>query len=120
MIGVFRAGASGYVRKEAEPETLVTAIRIVAGGRTYVDPVMGGRVLMGIDAAESLTPREREILQHVARGRSNKEIAAALAIAEETVKTHVANLLSKLQVDNRTQAIVHALRRGLLSLDDLE
>ena len=64
--------------------------------------------------------REREILRHVALGRSNREIAAALAIAEETVKTHVANLLAKLQAENRAQAIVQALRRGLLALDELE
>ena len=120
MMGVFRAGASGYVRKDAEPETLVAAIRAVAGGRTYIDPSVGRGIVRALDPGDALTAREREILRHVALGRSNREIAAALAIAEETVKTHVANLLAKLQAENRAQAIVQALRRGLLALDELE
>lgn len=120
MMGVFRAGASGYVRKDAEPETLVAAIRAVARGRTYIDPSVGRGIVRALDPGDALTAREREILRHVALGRSNREIAAALAIAEETVKTHVANLLAKLQAENRAQAIVQALRRGLLALDELE
>ena len=120
MMGVFRAGASGYVRKDAEPETLVAAIRAVARGRTYIDPSVGRGIVRALDPGGALTAREREILRHVALGRSNREIAAALAIADETVKTHVANLLAKLQAENRAQAIVQALRRGLLALDDLE
>ena len=120
MMGVFRAGASGYVRKDAEPETLVAAIRAVARGRTYIDPSVGRGIVRALDPGGALTAREREILRHVALGRSNREIAAALAIADETVKTHVANLLAKLQAENRAQAIVQALRRGLLALDELE
>lgn len=69
---------------------------------------------------DDLTPREREVLRQVALGRSNKEIAGALSISDETVKTHVGNVLSKLQVENRAQAIVQALRRGLVSLEELE
>jgi len=72
---------------------------------------------MGVD---DLTPRERDVLRALALGRSNRDIAATLEIGEETVKTHVGNLLGKLGVANRAQAIVQALKRGLVSLDDLE
>jgi NarL family two-component system response regulator LiaR len=119
MMGVFRAGASGYVRKDADPEILLAAIRAVARGKTYIDPSVGRQIIRAADPVDGLTPREREILQHVALGRSNKEIALLLSIADETVKTHVANVLAKLHVENRAQAIVQALRRGLLALEDL-
>jgi DNA-binding NarL/FixJ family response regulator len=72
---------------------------------------------MGVD---DLTPRERDVLRALALGRSNRDIAATLEIGEETVKTHVGNLLGTLGVANRAQAIVQALKRGLVSLDDLE
>jgi len=119
MMGVLRAGASGYIRKDAEPETLLAAVRAVASGRTYIDPSVG-RQLLTTGAADDLTARERDVLRELALGRSNREIAASLDIGDETVKTHVANLLSKLGVENRAQAIVQALKRGLVSLDDLE
>jgi DNA-binding NarL/FixJ family response regulator len=69
---------------------------------------------------DDLTPRERDVLRELALGRSNREIASALGIGDETVKTHVGHLLGKLGVENRAQAIVQALKRGLVSLDDLE
>jgi DNA-binding NarL/FixJ family response regulator len=119
MMGVLRAGATGYLRKDAEPETLLAAVRAVAAGRTYIDPSLG-RQLLTSTAADDLTPRERDVLRELALGRSNREIAAALDIGEETVKTHVGHLLGKLGVENRAQAIVQALKRGLVSLDDLE
>ena len=119
MMGVLRAGATGYVRKDAEPETLLAAVRAVAAGRTYIDPSVG-RQLMTTAAGEDLTPRERDVLRELALGRSNREIARTLDIGDETVKTHVGNLLSKLGVENRAQAIVQALKRGLVSLDDLD
>ena len=118
MVGVLRAGAAGYVRKDADPETLLAAVRAVARGRTYIDPAVAHQMLDGA-AAEVLTARETDVLRHIVRGLSNKEIAAALAVGEETVKTHVTHVLSKLQVENRAQAIVQALKRGLVSLDDL-
>ncbi len=118
MMGVLRAGAAGYVRKDAAPETLLAAVRAVAIGKTYIDPSIGRQLLRSSTATDDLTPREREVLRHVALGQSNKSIAAALDIGEETVKSHVARLLSKLQVENRAQATVQALRRGLVSLDD--
>jgi len=120
MMGVLRAGAEGYVRKDAEPEVLLAAVRAVARGRTYIDPSVARQVLDGAAGHDDLTPREREVLRQVALGRSNREIGEALFISEETVKTHVGSLLSKLQVVNRAQAIVQALKRGLVSLEELE
>jgi NarL family two-component system response regulator LiaR len=120
MMGVFRAGASGYVRKDADPETLLAAIRSVARGKTFIDPSVGRQIVRAADSRDELTPRERDVLRHLALGRSNKDIAEALSISDETVKTHVGNVLSKLHVENRAQATVQALKRGLVSLEDLE
>jgi len=120
MMGVLRAGAAGYVRKDADPETLLAAVRAVVRGRTYIDPSVSRQMLGAAVPHEDLSPRELEVLRHLALGRSNKEVANALSIGEETVKTHVGNVLSKLQVENRAQAIVQALKRGLVSLEDLE
>jgi two-component system nitrate/nitrite response regulator NarL len=118
MMGVLRAGASGYVRKDADPEVLPAAIRAVVAGRTFIDPAIG-RHLTRTPETDELTPRESDVLRHLAVGASNRTIAAALNVSEETVKTHVANVLSKLQVENRAQAAVQALKRGLVSIDDL-
>ena len=120
MMGALRAGASGYVRKDAEPEILLAAVRAVARGRTYIDPSVSLQIVNAVDPHEELTAREMEVLRQLALGRSNKEIAAALVIGEETVKSHVANVLAKLQAENRAQAIVHALKRGLVALEELE
>jgi len=118
LMGALRTGARGYVRKDAEPETLLAAVRAVARGKTYIDP--GATAISASVAADGLTPREIDVLRHLALGRSNRDIAAALDIGDETVKTHVANLLAKLGVENRAQATVEALRRGLVSLDELD
>lgn len=120
MMGVLRAGAVGYVRKDADPETLLAAVRAVSRGKTYIDPAISRQMLQAAGASEVLTARETEVLRRVALGLSNKDIAAALGVGEETVKTHVTHVLSKLQVENRAQAIVQALKRGLVSLDELE
>jgi DNA-binding NarL/FixJ family response regulator len=134
MMGVLRAGAAGYVRKDAEPETLLAAVRAVAAGRTYIDPAVSRllvssrprskRTLAGEWSArenrDELTARELDVLRHLVRGRSNREIAAALDIGDETVKTHVGRVLSKLQVENRAQAIVQSLKQGLMTLDELD
>jgi NarL family two-component system response regulator LiaR len=119
MAGVLRAGAVGYVRKDAAPETLLAAVRAVMRGKTYIDPAIGRQMLQPGSGSDGLTPRETEVLRHLALGLSNKDIAAALAVGEETVKTHVTHLLSKLHVENRAQAIVQALKRGLVPLDPL-
>ena len=81
MMGVLRAGAAGYVRKDAEPETLLAAVRAVARGRTFIDPSIGYRVLR-TDTSDDLTRRELEVLRHVALGESNKDIAAASTSAQ--------------------------------------
>ena len=120
MMGVLRAGAAGYVRKDAEPETLLAAVRAVARGKTYIDPAIGRQMLQAAGSADALTARETEVLRRVALGLSNKDIAAALSVTEETVKTHVTHVLAKLEVSNRAQAIVQALKRGLVSLDELQ
>jgi DNA-binding NarL/FixJ family response regulator len=117
MMGVLRAGAAGYVRKDAEPELLLAAVRAVARGRTYIDPSVG-RQLHAVHGQE-LTPRETEVLRQVALGLSNREIATELRIGEETVKTHIAHVFSKLQVENRAQAAVQALKCGVVTLEEL-
>ena len=117
LMGALRAGAAGYVRKDAEPEALLAAVRAVARGRTYIDPSIARQI--GRDEAHALTAREIDVLRHLALGCSNREIAAALSIGEETVKTHVSNVFGKLQVENRAQAAVQALKRGIVGLDEL-
>lgn len=120
MMGVLRAGAAGYIRKKAEPETLLAAVRAVARGRTFIDPALAQVLAAAADTSqESLTPRETDVLRLVALGRSNRDIAASLGVGEETIKTHVSRVLAKLQVDNRAQAIVEALRRRLVSIEEL-
>jgi NarL family two-component system response regulator LiaR len=118
MMAVLRAGAVGYIRKDAEPETLLAAVRAVAQGRTYIDPSVSRQILQA-PPPDDLTPRELEVLRHLALGRANKEIATALSIGEETVKSHVGAVLGKLQVENRSQAIVQALKRRLVNLEEL-
>jgi NarL family two-component system response regulator LiaR len=119
MIGVLRAGAAGYVRKDAEPETLLAAVRAVARGKTFLDPAVGP-IVAATRGADDLTAREGEVLRELVLGRSNKDIGAALGIAEQTVKSHVANLLDKLGVVNRGQAAIEALKRGIVSLEELQ
>jgi DNA-binding NarL/FixJ family response regulator len=120
MMGALRAGAAGYIRKDSDPETLLAAVRAVARGKAYIDPSVARQVLQATDSHDDLTARELEVLRQMALGRSNKEIASTLSISDETVKTHVGNVLSKLQVENRAQAIVQALKRSLVSLEELD
>jgi NarL family two-component system response regulator LiaR len=121
MMGVLRAGAMGYVRKDADPEVLLAAVRAVAKGKTYIDPSVARLVLDASPGArDELTDRELEVLHRLALGRTNKQIGAELFISEETVKTHIARLLVKLDAENRAQAIVQALKRGLVTLEELQ
>lgn len=123
VIASLRAGASGFVLKEAPPEEIVEAVHIVAGGDALIAPAVTRAVLDEIhrrpprgelaDRLEELTPREREVLELVAQGLSNAEIAAALVVGEGTVKTHVAHLLAKLQVRDRIQAVIYAYEAGV-------
>jgi DNA-binding NarL/FixJ family response regulator len=110
---VLRAGARGYLLKGAALEEIERAIRTVARGETYLDPRVASRVV-ALSAAPRLSAREREVLRLVAAGRSNKEIAAALTIAERTVKFHVTAIFNKLGAENRAQAVAIAAERGLV------
>jgi NarL family two-component system response regulator LiaR len=111
-----RAGAAGYVLKDIEPPELVQAIRTVHAGEALLHPAVAARLMDevaaagGPDTPDNLTPREREVVELIARGLSNKRIAFELGIAEKTVKTHVSNILSKLDLTDRTQVALHAVR----------
>lgn len=122
VIAALRSGAIGYVRKEAEPEVLLATVRAAARGQTLLEPAVAAAVMQhGMQAlADELTARERQVLPHLARGRTNRQIAEALMVGEETVKTHVANILGKLHLDHRSQVVVYALKQGLVTLDELD
>ena len=111
-----QAGARGYILKSAIREDLLRAIREVHKGRRYLDPTVAP-LLAERMSHRSLTSRELEVLRMVANGLGNKEIGAALNIAEVTVKLHVSHVLEKLNVKDRTQAATAALQRGIISLD---
>jgi NarL family two-component system response regulator LiaR len=124
VIAALRAGAIGYVPKDADPELLLKAVRGAAQGRTVLDPTIAAAVmqdmLRGAVPGTELTEREMVVLRQLAHGRTNKEIAGELTVSTETVKTHVGNILAKLQMAHRTQAVIHALKQGLISLDEIE
>lgn len=120
-----KAGALGYLIKDTAPEDLVRAIHQVYERQVTLHPTIAQKLLSEISGAspappspEPLTPREVEVLQLVARGRSNQEIADELVISVTTVYTHVSSILSKLHLASRTQAALYALREGYTSLDD--
>jgi two-component system, NarL family, response regulator NreC len=108
-----RAGARGYVLKEAEDAELVQAVRTVAAGGTYLDPALGGRLLAD-DGPGELTEREREILGLIALGHTNSEMAQRLYLSLRTIETHRANIHRKLGTDSRAELVRHALERGLV------
>ena len=121
-----KSGAQGYLLKKIEPQALCGTVRGVVRGEAFVSPVMAARLLEEFTGdsrrtappptpSAQLTQREQEVLALVARGKSNKEIAAALAIAENTVKNHLKNILEKLHLENRVQAATYALREGLVA-----
>jgi len=125
VFAAIRAGASGFLLKDARPEELLAAIRAVASGDAVVAPSATRRLLatvaagLAVPRAEDarlsmVTDREREVLLQVAQGRSNAEIAAALYMAEATVKTHVGRLLAKLELRDRVQLVVFAYENGLV------
>jgi DNA-binding NarL/FixJ family response regulator len=120
IIGAVQAGARGYLLKGAPREELFGAIRVVAGGGTTLQPALAARLMervaSGVSDEEPLTDREREVLQLMARGLQNKEIAGRLVISERTVKFHVSAILAKLGAGNRTEAVRAALERGLVSI----
>jgi two-component system, NarL family, response regulator LiaR len=108
------SGARGYILKEAPHETLLRAIEKVANGDTFVDQALMPAFVQGKDGNDSLTPREREILQLLADGMSNADVAGRLFISQETVKSHVRHILVKLEADTRTQAVAIALREAMI------
>ena len=104
-----RAGAAGVLYKDIDPDALVRAIRSVHDGNVLLAPEAASSLVRG-SAANTLTPREREVLAAIAEGRSNREIARLLRVSEKTVKAHVSSVLAKLGVQDRTQAAVYAVR----------
>jgi DNA-binding NarL/FixJ family response regulator len=122
LLPAIEAGADGYLLKDVEPADLARAIRTAQAGEAMIDPTVAGRLLRTLSEprapqaadSERLTRREREVLELIAAGRSNKRIAFELGISEKTVKTHVGHLLAKLGVTDRTQAAVLAVQRGLV------
>jgi NarL family two-component system response regulator LiaR len=124
VVAALRAGAIGYVRKDAEPEILLAAVRAAARGQSMLDPAVAGSVLQDLvtstEIRRDLTERELQVLRLLAHGHTNRQIADELVLGEETVKTHVGNILAKLHFAHRTQAVVHAFKQGLISLDEIE
>jgi NarL family two-component system response regulator LiaR len=122
LLPAIQAGAAGYLLKNAQPAELARAIHAAQRGETIIDPSAATRLVQAIAGSanrvivepERLTRREREVLELIAAGRSNKRIAFELGISEKTVKTHVGHLLAKLGVTDRTQAALLAVRDGLI------
>ncbi|WP_233517581.1 response regulator transcription factor [Geodermatophilus marinus] len=112
------AGAAGYVLKDADPAEVATAVRAAAAGEVHLDAAVARQLARRMAAPRAglsaLTDREREVLALVARGHSNREIADRLAISERTARTHVSNVLGKLQLASRTQAALLAIKEGLV------
>jgi two-component system nitrate/nitrite response regulator NarL len=129
LFAAIKYGARGYLLKKTEPEELVQAIVGIAQGGVIISPLMATKLLTefkdlsssverkAVEDEESnkLTPREGEVLQLVAQGATNKEIADALFISENTVKTHLQNIMEKLHLANRSQAAAYAIKKGLVS-----
>jgi len=110
------AGARGYLLKSMRRATLIEAVRAVAAGQRYLPPATAARLVEAMET-ERLTSRELDVLRLLAQGHRNREIADELGLAEPTVKIHVNNLLRKLQVKDRTEAAMVALKRGIIHLD---
>jgi two-component system response regulator DevR len=118
LFGAVMAGASGYVLKEVRGNQLVTDIRQVASGHSLIPPEVVDSAIQAVktrranEPAERLTPQEERILEHIAEGLTNRQIAEQMYLSEKTVKNYVSNLLSKLGMSRRTEAAVYAIRRG--------
>jgi DNA-binding NarL/FixJ family response regulator len=124
VVDAVEAGAAGYLLKETRPDDLFEAVRAAARGEVRLDPRAQQRLMRELrrpaapePAREALTERETEVLQHLARGATNKAIAQALGVGEATVKSHVSAVLAKLGLKSRTQAALHALREGWVTRD---
>jgi NarL family two-component system response regulator LiaR len=123
LLPAIQAGAAGYLLKNTEPAELARALRAAHAGEAIIDPTVAARLVSALadgpraarDERDQLTRRERQVLELIVRGRSNKRIAFELGIAEKTVKAHVGHVLAKLGVTDRTQAALLAVREGLLT-----
>jgi DNA-binding NarL/FixJ family response regulator len=124
IFGALRAGASGFLLKRTRPEDLISAVHTIAAGDSLLSPSVTRRVIdrmaqqptpdhAGRARLDALTPREREILSFIARGMSNREIAAALVVEESTIRTHVKRILMKLDLRDRVQAVIFAYESGM-------
>jgi len=125
LLGALRAGALAYLLKTAGVDQVVGSVRAAARGESMLDPRIAARLVREVrDVAgrgrplDQLSPREREVLAVLTRGRSNREIAKELAISEETVKAHVSSILAKLHLADRTQAAIFGLQQRLVPLDE--
>jgi two-component system, NarL family, response regulator LiaR len=124
LLPALEAGAAGYLLKNSQPAELARAVRAAHAGEAIIDPTVAARLVHALSDRQApgppatnldhLTGRERDVLSLIARGRSNKRIALELGISEKTVKTHVGHVLAKLDVTDRTQAAVLAVRHGLV------
>ena len=127
IVSALESDVDGYVLKDAPPNELIQAIRIIARGQAYLQPAVAKQLLRRMAATNptsaprlpQLTQREHEVLKLMATNRSAKEIGAALFVGEETVRSHIKHILHKLNQPNRTQAVLAALRLGLIDLDQL-
>jgi DNA-binding NarL/FixJ family response regulator len=121
-----KAGATGYLLKDCTPDDLSRAIRTVYAGDTIMAPEIARKVLLAFEEADqepsapSLTEREVEIITAITRGRGNKQIAYDLDISEKTVRNHISNIYRKLHVYDRTQAVLYAIREGIVDVEGLE
>jgi two-component system, NarL family, response regulator LiaR len=124
MLAAVKAGALGYILKDRHPEEVLQAIRDTYDGKPYLNPSTARRLLRGLPAAslnspdQSLTQREMEVLRFVAKGVTNKDIAHKMSIQEATVRAHVGNILGKLNLENRSQLVLYAVKKGLVNLEE--
>jgi DNA-binding NarL/FixJ family response regulator len=121
ILDAVRAGAAGYLLKGAPRDDVFKAVRIVHAGGSLLEPVVASKLMQQISreqevGSEALTPREQQVVQMLARGLQNKEIALELSISERTVKFHVSSILAKLGAGNRTEAVALAAQKGLVDL----
>jgi DNA-binding NarL/FixJ family response regulator len=122
VTGAVRAGAIGYLLKNTKPRELSAAIKGAAAGQVQLVPEAAAKLMSEMRAPErpeELTARETEVLKLLARGKANKQVARELFVEEKTVKAHVSSILRKLGMSSRTQAALHAVRTGLVSMDEL-
>jgi DNA-binding NarL/FixJ family response regulator len=125
VIKGLQAGGRGYILKDAGPESMLRAVRAVASGESLLGPSVAEKVMRQFAAmdkgqsalVDDLTPREMDVLKAIAEGRSNKEIAVKLSLSEKTVKNHINNMFSKLHLFDRTQAMLYAIRKGIVKIE---